>query len=369
VTEPLPSTDRAVDVVVIGAGQAGLSAAWSLRRQGFEPGSGFVVLDAGEAPGGAWRHRWPTLTLGGTHRVHDLPGLPFRPAGADPVAAEAVPAYFADYERAFDLPVLRPVRVRAVERFDDGRFAVRTDAGSWTARAVVNATGTWTRPFVPRYPGQESFAGRQLHTVDYRSAEEFRGRHVVVVGGGASATQLLGEISRVTTTTWVTRRPPVWRHDPFDEEAGRRAVALVEEAVREGRRPGSVVGVTGLLTTTPYIADGLARGVLRRLPVFDRIAPDGVAWDSADGGHGRFVPADVILWATGFRAAVGHLAPLQLRQRGGGIRMDGTAVAGEPLLHLVGYGPSASTIGANRAGQAAARAIRRLLRPDLASAA
>ena len=71
--------------------------------------------------------------------------------------------------------------------------------------------------------------------------------------------------------------------------------------------------------------------------------------------------ADVILWATGFRAAVGHLAPLRLRRRGGGIRMEGTAVAGEPLLHLVGYGPSASTIGANRAGQAAARQLRRLL--------
>jgi cation diffusion facilitator CzcD-associated flavoprotein CzcO len=360
---------REVDVVVIGAGQAGLSAAWSLRRQGFEPGAGFVVLDAGDGPGGAWRHRWPTLTLGGTHRVHDLPGLPFRPSADDLAAARAVPAYFAEYERTFDLPVLRPVRVQGVRRTSDGRFAVDTDAGAWTTRAVVNATGTWTRPFVPRYPGQESFAGRQLHTVDYRSAEEFRGRHVVVVGGGASATQLLGEISRVTSTTWVTRRPPVWREEPFDADAGRRAVALVEAAVREGRRPGSVVGVTGLLTSTPYVADGLARGVLDRLPVFDRITPDGVAWDSADGVQDRFVRADVILWATGFRAAVGHLAPLRLRGPGGGIRMDGTAVAGEPLVHLVGYGPSASTIGANRAGQAAARALRRLLRPEVARAA
>ena len=365
-TTPAP---REVDVVVIGAGQAGLSAAWSLRRQGFAPGAGFVVLDADEAPGGAWQHRWPTLTLGGTHRVHDLPGLPFRPPAPDAAAADAVPAYFAAYERTFDLPVLRPVRVRAVRRTGDGRFAVRTDAGDWTARAVVNATGTWTRPFVPRYPGQETFTGRQLHTVDYRSAEEFRGRHVVVVGGGASATQLLGEISQVTSTTWVTRRPPVWRDEPFDADAGRRAVAMVEAAVREGRRPGSVVGVTGLLTSTPYVADGLARGVLDRLPVFDRITPDGVAWDSAAGVQGRFVRADVILWATGFRAAVGHLAPLRLRGPGGGIRMDGTAVAGEPLVHLVGYGPSASTIGANRAGQAAARALRRLLRPEAAHAA
>jgi cation diffusion facilitator CzcD-associated flavoprotein CzcO len=360
----IASPPREIDVVVIGAGQAGLSTAWALRRQGFEPGSGFVVLDADEAPGGAWRHRWPSLTLGGTHRVHDLPGLQFRPGGDDPRAAEAVPRYFAEYERTFDLPVLRPVRVSAVRRTADDRFRVETDAGAWTARAVVNATGTWTRPFVPRYPGQETFRGRQLHTVDYRSAEDFRGRHVVVVGGGASATQLLGEISRVTSTTWVTRRPPVWRDGPFDEDTGRRAVALVEEAVREGRRPGSVVGVTGLLTSTPYVRDGLDRGVLERLPMFDRITPDGVAWDD-----GRFVRADVLLWATGFRAAVAHLAPLQLRGSGGGIRMDGTAVAGEPRLHLVGYGPSASTIGANRAGQAAARALRRLLRPDATRAA
>jgi cation diffusion facilitator CzcD-associated flavoprotein CzcO len=347
-----------VDVVVIGAGQAGLSTAWALARLGFEPGSGFVVLDADEGPGGAWQHRWPSLTVGTTHRVHDLPGLPFEPETESLRAAEVVPAYFAEYERRFDLPIHRPVRVTAVSRTDDDRFRVETDDGDWTARAIVNATGTWTRPFVPRYPGQELFRGRPLHTVDYRGASDFAGRHVVVVGGGASATQLLGEISKVTSTTWVTRRPPVWREGPFDEKLGRQAVAMVAEAVREGRRPGSVVGVTGLLVSTPYIRDALDRGVLERLPVFDRITEDGVAWDD-----GRVVAADVLLWATGFRAALTHLAPLHLRGPGGGIRMDGTQVADEPRIHLVGYGPSASTIGANRAGQSAARQLRRLLRP------
>jgi cation diffusion facilitator CzcD-associated flavoprotein CzcO len=347
---------REVDVVVIGAGQAGLSTAWALARQGFARGTGFVVLDADERPGGAWQHRWPSLTVARTHRVHDLPGLAFPPVPDDAVAADAVPAWFAEYERRFDLPVHRPVRVRAVRRAHPG-YLVDTDAGTWHARALVNATGTWSRPFVPRYPGQETFRGRQLHTVDYRGPEEFAGRSVVVVGGGASAVQLLGEISRVATTTWVTRRPPIWREGPFSEADGRAAVARVEAAVREGRLPGSVVGATGLVVT-PWVREARDRGVLERLPVFDRITPDGVAWDDD-----RFVAADTILWATGFRAAVGHLAPLHLREPSGVVRLDGTAAARDPLVHLVGYGPSASTIGANRAGQAAARALRRALRP------
>ncbi len=350
------ASPRTVDVAVIGAGQAGLSSAWALARQGFERGTGFVVLDADDGPGGAWQHRWPSLTLGSTHRVHDLPGLRFAAPSDHTPAVHSVPTYFAEYERRFDLPVRRPVRVRAVRRTDDDRFLVETDSGDWTARAIVNATGSWTRPFVPHYPGQELFRGRQLHPVEYRSADEFAGQHVVVVGGGASATQLLGEISRAASTTWVTRRPPVWREGPFDEDLGREVVAMVEEAVREGRRPGSVVGLTGLLVATPYIRDGLDRGVLERLPMFERITESGVEW--ADG---RQVRADAVLWATGFRAAVQHLAPLHLRSGGGGIRMDGTQVAGEPRIHLVGYGPSASTIGANRAGQAAARRLRRLL--------
>jgi hypothetical protein len=351
-----PCVDRDVEVVVIGAGQAGLGAAHHLARRGLD----LVVLDAEARPGGAWQHRWPSLTLARTHHVHDLPGLPFPPAGDDVPAADAVPAYFAEYERHFALPVHRPVRVRAVRRTRDDRFRVETSDGDWTASAVVNATGTWTRPFVPRYPGQEVFRGRQLTPVEYRGAAEFAGQSVVVVGGGASAVQLLGEIAEVADTTWVTRRPPVWREEPFGPEQGRAAVALVADAVREGRSPGSVVGVTGLVVT-PWVREARARGVLDRLPVFDRLTPDGVAWDD-----GRSVRADAVLWATGFRAALGHLAPLGLRGPGGGIRLEGTSVAGEPRVHLVGYGPSASTVGANRAGREAAVALRRLLRPEAA---
>ena len=86
--------------------------------------------------------------------------------------------------------------------------------------------------------------------------------------------------------------------------------------------------------------------------MFTEIEPRGVRL--ADGG---FLAADVILWATGFRAELEHLAPLHLRGPGGGIAMNGTKVAAEERVHLVGYGPSSSTIGANRAGRAAVAGI------------
>ncbi|GAA1283600.1 FAD-dependent oxidoreductase [Saccharothrix xinjiangensis] len=340
-----------MDVVVIGAGQAGLSAAHFLERAGLD----HRVLDAEDGPGGAWRHRWPSLRMATVHGVHDLPGTPFAAPDPDAPANEVLPAYFADFERRNGLDVLRPVRVRAVRDLGE-LLRVETDRGSFDARALVNATGTWTRPFWPRYPGQELFRGRQLHSSQYRGPEEFAGRHVVVVGGGTSAVQQLLEIARLAAgTTWVTRREPEFSDEPFTPELGRAAVARVEERVRLGLPPRSVVSVTGL-NLTPAVREGLRTGVLHRRPLFERITEDGVAW--ADGGRRR---ADAILWATGFRAALDHLAPLRLRAPGGGIEVDGTRVVADPRVHLVGYGPSASTVGASRAGRAAAREIRSLL--------
>ncbi|MER7489573.1 NAD(P)-binding domain-containing protein [Streptomyces sp. NPDC126497] len=347
---------REVEAVVIGAGQAGLSSAYHLRRTGFEPGRGFVVLDHSPGPGGAWQFRWPSLTYGKVHGMHALPGMELGDADPARASSEVIGEYFDRYEKTFDLRVRRPVDVRAVREGTGGRLLVETSDGDWSTRALINATGTWDRPFWPRYPGQETFRGRQVHTARYPGPEAFAGQRVVVVGGGASGTQHLLEIAPyAAATTWVTRRPPVFREGPFDEGAGRAAVALVEERVRRGLPPRSVVSVTGL-PLNDAVRRGLADGVLDRQPMFERITPDGVEW-----GDGRRVAADVILWATGFRPAVEHLAPLRLREPGGGIRVEGTRAVADPRVHLVGYGPSASTVGANRAGRAAVRDVRRLL--------
>lgn len=354
----MTSEQQVLDSVVIGAGQAGLSASYHLRRRGID----HVVLDADAAPGGAWQHRWDSLTMQDVHGIAELPDADRLPVSGER-ANIAVPAYFTDYERAHRLPVLRPVRVdRVVSAAPTitGADLLRVQAGdrSWLTRTLVNATGTWTRPYVPSYPGMAEFVGAQLHTHDYPGAEHFRGRRTVVVGGGASAVQLLGEIALVTDTVWVTRRPPVWRTDDFTPEAGRAAVALVEERVRRGLPPASVVSVTGL-ALRPQERAAEALGAYHRLPMFDRVEPDGVRWDAREGAPGRFEPAQAIVWATGFRPAVAHLAPLRLRGAYGGIQLDrdGTTAVADPRVQLVGYGPSASTIGANRAGRFAARGV------------
>ena len=342
------------EIVVIGAGQAGLSSAYHLKKRGVAPNRGFVVLDQSANAGGAWQHRWPSLTLSTVNRIHDLPGMRFSDAvdtdAKEVQAAVAVPQYYAAYEKEFALPVYRPVKVTVVcDRGD--RFIIESDQLEVSARGIINATGTWETPYIPEYPGADRFTGRQLHTRDYRSAAEFVGKHVIVVGAGISAIQLLDEISRVTTTTWVTRRPPAFRTGPFDEDAGRAAVAIVEDRVRRGLPPQSVVSVTGL-PVTPAIEAMRARGVLERVPMFSEIVDDGVRWSDGTAMH-----ADVIVWCTGFRSSLDHLAPLMLREPNGGIVMSGrlaTQVAKNPRVHLAGYGPSASTSGANRAGGAAA---------------
>ena len=367
---------RVTDVVVIGAGQAGLSSAYFLRRAGFEPGTGYVVLDGDRAPGGAWQHRWPSLRMETVNGIFDLPGMVFEQPSPREQASVAVPRYFAEFEQRFQLAVHRPATVQAVRYGPGDRLLVETGTETWAARAVINATGTWTKPFWPYYPGRETFLGRQLHAATYPGPGEFAGKRVIVVGGGITAIQLLSELADAgASTTWVTRRPPVFRDQPFTREYGREVVAMVDARVRAGLVPQSVVSVTGL-PVTDQIREAQRSGVLHRLPMFDRITPEGVVWDTPqtpedledldaldglEAGAPRSIDADVILWCTGWRAALDHLAPLHLRAPGGGITMDGTRVVLEPRLHLVGYGPSASTVGANRAGREAVREIRELL--------
>jgi pyruvate/2-oxoglutarate dehydrogenase complex dihydrolipoamide dehydrogenase (E3) component len=355
-----------VPVVIIGAGQAGLSVAYYLRRFGLTAGRDFVIFDRGAKPGGAWQYRWESLRLGDAHRVNDLPGLgelglSFESADRTRPARDVVSEYYGRFEEHFELNVVRPVAVRSVvnRRAD---LVVQTASVAYgeretMARLLVNATGTWGAPFVPHYPGASSFAGRQLHTSGYTDAAEFAGQRVVVVGGGTSAIGFLLELhGAAAELTWVSRRPVDWVHTAhLDLEGALAAVAGQDDAARNGRALPSIVSGTGV-PVSPRIQAGIDRGVLVSRPMFASIEPAGVRWSD-----GTLTEADAILWATGFRPEVRHLAPLRLREPSGGLVVGAGASWTDPRIFLAGYGPQASTIGARRSGRVIARQIIALL--------
>ncbi|MGX9963464.1 ArsO family NAD(P)H-dependent flavin-containing monooxygenase [Roseomonas sp. F4] len=345
-----------MDVLVIGAGQAGLAAGYFLRRAGLA----FQLLDAGQAPGGAWRHGWDSLTLFSPASQSALPGWPMPPTpGGGYPPRDAVVAYLTAYEARYALPVQRPVRVIAVRRAADGLRVEAADGAAWTARAVISATGTWSQPFTPDTPGRDIFAGRQIHSAEYRRPEDFAGQSVLVVGGGNSGAQILAEVSRhAARATWVTERPPVFLPDDVDGRVLFERATARWQAEREGKLAPPPLGGLGNIVMVPPVVEARARGVLHSLPPFQRLDASGAVW--ADGSC---VTADAIIWCTGFRPALDHLAPLDLVEADGRVRVSPTGRAlAEPRLWLLGYGDwtgaaSATLAGVTRAARAAVAEI------------
>ena len=346
-------------VVVIGAGQAGLSVSYYLQRLGLEAGNEFVVLDRGPGTGGAWQQRWEALRIGSAHRINDLPGMEavgvsFETADRTLPAKDVVADYYAQYEAHYDFSIVRPANVTSVE--NRGADLLVTFTGADGPREVstdilINATGTWGSPFIPWYPGLKSFEGRHVHTTEYVDAAEFVGKSVVVVGGGTSAIGFLLELEDVAEKlTWVSRRPIEFLEDgELNLEARQSAVQKQDDAARAGRALPSIVSGTGV-PRTRRIQAGIDRGLLHARPMFASIEPDGVRW-----ANGSFQQADAIIWSTGFRPELRHLAPLKLREKEGGVVIAQGASWKDPRVFFAGYGPQASTIGANRAGRFIAR--------------
>ncbi|MEV8390162.1 MULTISPECIES: ArsO family NAD(P)H-dependent flavin-containing monooxygenase [unclassified Streptomyces] len=345
------------DVVVIGGGQAGLAAGYHLRRLGLD----FVILDAQSRACGAWQHAWDSLHLFSPAAYSSLPGrlMPVQAGEIYPDVAHVV-GYLTDYERRYELPVRRPVQVRGVHR-DGERLRVETDSGAWAARYVIGVTGTWWRPFLPAVPGQSDYRGRRLHTVEYRGPHEFAGQRVVVVGGGDSGAQIAADLAPHTDLTWVTQRPPRFLADDIDGRALFDTATARRRALDEGSTDTGGVASLGDIVAVPPVRETRDAGLLKAQPMFTRLTTDGVRW--ADGTRAE---ADAVIWCTGFRPALAHLAPLGLRGPRGHIETMGTRATNEPRLHLLGYGDwtgpaSATLIGVGRPAREAAREIAELL--------
>lgn len=310
-------------VVIVGGGQSGLATAFYLLRAGID----VLVLDAGIGPGGSWREMWPSMTLFSTAEFSNLPGIPMPAHEGFPPASHVVD-YLAAYERRYSIAVERPVNVTRVESIgtelsDGPRFRIHAESRTWTADHVVAATGTWSAPFVPAYPGR--FHGKQWHSATYPGPDPFRGSSVAVVGGANSAAQIAAELTSVADVTWFTRREPRWMPDNVD---GRVLFHRNRErmlAVLRGEGDPGADSELGDIVMVPEVLAARDKGRLRATPMFsslDELSSAGV---------------DHLVWCTGFRPALKPVREL----------LDSREPT-VPGLHLVGYGdwvgPGSATI-------------------------
>ncbi|SCX94286.1 Predicted flavoprotein CzcO associated with the cation diffusion facilitator CzcD [Pseudomonas sp. NFACC37-1] len=337
------SQPETFDVIIIGGGQAALAVAYFLRRTPLS----FVILDAQEEPGGAWRHGWNSLRLFSPATWSSIPGWMMPPSQDGYPSRDHVVDYLTQYEQRYRFPVVRPVQVTRVERTATG-LRVHTPEKHWDARVVVSATGTWSNHYIPRYPDAALFAGQQLHSADYVEASPFAGKKVLVVGGGNSGAQILAEVSKIAETTWVTPIEPLFLPDAVDGRVLFERATERWKAQQEGRVIDQPVGGLGDIVMVAPVIEARERNVLQAVRPFERFTRNGVIW--ADG---RESAVDVVIWCTGFRPALQHLDALGVLNHEGRVEVEGTHSIQEPRLWLVGYGEwtgsaSATLIGVTR---------------------
>jgi putative flavoprotein involved in K+ transport len=287
------------DVVVIGAGQAGLAAAHAARARGLSS----VVLDASAGPGGSWPRYYDSLMLFSPARFSALPRMPF-PGDPDryPLRDEVV-----EYLTAYTGRVAAEVRFgqRVVKVADgEGGFTVLTAGGAVVrARRAIAASGGFGSPYRPALPGLSGFGGMVLHAAEYRNPVSFAGSRVVVVGAGNSAVQIAVELAGVARVSLATRRPVRWQPQRY---LGRDFHWWLARTDLDTARwvPRLAGGTVPVVDAGRYRA-ALAAGRPDRRPLFDRLDGDAVVW--ADGTRER---VDALVLATGYRPEVSYLAGL-----------------------------------------------------------
>jgi putative flavoprotein involved in K+ transport len=359
------------EVVIVGAGSAGLATAALLEAEAITP----LVLEAGPEPGAAWRGRYDRLRLHTPRLLSGLPGLRIPRRYGRWVSRDDLIEYFGDYAAVYDLDVRTSC---TVEKVTEPRWTLHTSEGEIRAEHVVVATGYNGERFVPDWPGRDTFTGELIHSSSYRNPQPYAGKDVLVVGAGNSGAEIAHDVidggaarSRLSVRTppqivrratlgvpaqllgmAIRRMPPDWV-DPFT--VWQRKVAIPDLSAQGLPRPAHGVRTSFLATgTTPILDVGIVDAV-RRGRVEVVAAVEGFEGDDVLLADGSRVQPDVVIAATGFRAGLdGLVGGLDvLGPRGLPTKTDGEPAL--PGLWFVGFTPTLG--GQLREGSIAARKV------------
>jgi putative flavoprotein involved in K+ transport len=322
-----------VNTIIIGGGQAGLSAGYHLAKRGVS----FLILDAGARVGDVWRHRWDSLRLFTPARHAGLDGLPFpAPSFSFPTKNEMAD-YLETYARTLALPIRLGMRVTRVSRVGNGFLVVAGDQ-RFEADNVIVAMAQYQRPRIPPFAGELAPSIVQLHAFDYRNPTQLQTGDVLIAGAGNSGADIAIE-TIASHRTWLAG--PDTGHVPFRIDGLPARLVLSRLVLRVlfhrvlsistpiGRRarPKMLHKAAPLIRVKPkeLIAAGIARvprvvGVRNGLPLLE---------------DGRVLDVANVVWCTGFDADFSWI-DLPIFGTGGEPQHDGGIVASEPGLYFVG---------------------------------
>ncbi|MFJ7271070.1 flavin-containing monooxygenase [Streptomyces sp. NPDC099050] len=358
-TQPRP-------VYVIGAGPGGLAVAAALRARGVRA----VVVEKSESVGASWRRHYDRLHLHTTRRLSALPGLAIPRRFGRWVARENVVRYLEKYAEFHELEIATGIEVTRVEPTADSR-PDGTGAPGWTlhatggrvmaGRAVVIATGFNHTPFVPDWPGRDSYPGSFAHAAGYRDPAPYAGRDVLVVGVGNTGAEIAvdlaeGGASRVRLA--VRTAPHILRRSTAGWPSQRTGILVRRLPVRLIDRLGAIVGRASVPDLSAYGLPRPTTGLYSRvkqgaIPIQDVGLIDAVrtgrvepvaAVDSFDGAEvvladGSRITPDAVIAATGYRRALeGLLDGLDVLDDRGRPRTHGAKTPpNAPGLYFTGF--------------------------------
>lgn len=317
------------DTVVVGGGQTGLTIGHHLMQANRK----FVILDAGERLGDAWRSRWDSLLLFTPARLNGLPGLQYPAKRDEFISKDQMADYLEDYARHFDLPVRLGTRVESVSRSSDG-FAVRAGGRLYRSSNVVVATSSYTTPRVPAFADELDPSVVQLHSSEYRSPSQLPHGSVLIIGVGNSGADIAMEVAR-TREVIVAGEPDAvlpFRIEPwFARNVLVSGVfAMLQHVVTlrtpVGRKDRANGGKTPLIRVKPKDIAAVARRV-------SRIASVSEGRPMTDDGEVLDVTG--VVWCTGFRPSFPWL-DLPVLGDGGEPIHDRGIVESEPGLYFCG---------------------------------
>jgi NADPH-dependent glutamate synthase beta subunit-like oxidoreductase len=312
------------DILVIGAGPAGLATSACLRREGLA----HVVLERAGKMASAWHRHYDRLHLHTTKTYSGLPMMPWPKAAPRYPSREQVVQYLQAYAAEHHVAPRLGVTVHAVQRRGD-RFAVDTSAGVMTPHIVVMATGYNCLPKLPSIPGLDRFQGSAIHACAYKNAAPYRGKRTLVVGCGNSGAEIALDLAEQGVDAAMVVRGPVHvvPRDMFGRPTQHTNVLLSRLPL--GLRDAIAMGTMGLVVgdlsrwgikrpavgpnrmieesgRIPMLDIGtialVKQGKIRVLPAVQEILPDSVRF--ADGVQHPF---EAIIFATGYTSGLDRL--------------------------------------------------------------